>query len=466
MDSLVSLVTGEGLSPEMRVWSALLPTLVVASYFIVGMVVWSIRCAVRGIEKDQETLKRGSTKIMGFYLRHYYFWLTRPIWGFFYKMRVPPTCVTTLSALIGIASGVAAAAGRFSLSGWLFIFSGMLDTFDGRLARSRGLSTTWGAAIDSTLDRYADFALLMGMAWYYRNDGWPFVACLFMLMGLALVPYIRARGEALGVKVTGGLMQRPERTMYLGSALALSPVFNAIFWPDEGAHPMHWVAAVMLVLVTLVTNWTALTRLYTLVDALKHGRSATSMTDEERAAEKAKDGKDSTARKMGLNVMASVVATVADFAIVMALVRAIPWFKDSEGFATAVGCVAGGVVNFILNRVVTFRSKDKVAPQALRYFGVSLCSMVWNSLGVSLCLSMAESAGIATGDGALSLTVAWWCVRGLVFLLWNYPLHSMYVFGDGEQMARAVAEEEAKAKAAKETPPAATPAADAAGTGK
>ena len=444
MDSVVSLITGEGLSPEMRVWSALLPTLLVSAYFIVGMIIWSIKCALFGVEKDQETLKRGSTKIMGFYLRHYYFWLTRPIWGFFYKMRVPPTCVTTLSGLIGAASGIAAAAGRFSLAGWLFIFSGMLDTFDGRLARSRGLSTTWGAAIDSTLDRYADFALLMGMAWYYRADGWPLVTCLFMMMGVALVPYIRARGEALGVKVTGGLMQRPERTMYLGSALALSPVFNAIFWPDEPVHSPHRVAAVMLVIVTLITNWTALTRLYTLVDALKHGRDATAKTEEEKKSDAAER---STVRKMGLNIAAAVIATGVDFAVVMALVHSIPWFRNSEGFATAVGCVAGGIVNFILNRIVTFRSKDAVAPQALRYFGVSLCSMLWNSLGVSLCLSLARSVGVETGKGTIALTVAWWCVRGLVFLLWNYPFQSMYVFGDGEKMAKAVAEEEA-AKAA------------------
>ena len=151
------------------------------------------------------------------------------------------------------------------------------------------------------------------------------------------------------------------------------------------------------------------------------------------------------AQKMGFNILAAVIATGADYLVVMALVKSIPFFRDSEGIATAVGCAAGGIINFTLNRIITFRSKDAILPQAGRYAGASFGSMIWNSLGVSLCLSLASSAGFGVGEKDLSLTVSWWLVRGLVFLLWNYPMHSMYVFGDGEKMAAAVAAEEARA---------------------
>ncbi len=412
METLLNLVTGRDLSPELRVWSALMPALLVSAYFIVGMIVWSIKCALFGVEKDEETLRRGSSVIMGFYLRHYYFWLMKPLWGFLSWARVPPTCITTFSALVGLGSGFAAAAGRFALAGWLFIFSGILDTFDGRIARSRGLSTTWGAAIDSTLDRYADFAILIGMAWYYRTT-WVLIPTLLMMMGVALVPYIRARGEALGVKVTGGLMQRAERTMYLGVSLALSPVLEAIFWP-EAEMPMHWMTVIALVIIALMTNWTALTRLYTLVDALKRGKSATAEAEREARGERG------FFQKLGLNAMAAILATVADFLVVLALVETVSAVRLSPGVATALGCVVGGILNFTLNRIVTFRSKDALAPQIGRYFGVSLGSMILNAFGVALVTSLPE----------VDYRVSWWLVRGLVFLLWNYPLHSSYVFGD------------------------------------
>lgn len=431
MDTLLSLVTGHDLSPELRVWSALMPALVFVAYFVIGMVVWSIKCALFGIEKDEETLRRGSTKIMGFYVRHYYFWLTKPIWGLFYRARIPPTAVTTFSALIGVASGVAAAAGRFALAGWLFIFSGMLDTFDGRLARSRGLSTPWGAAIDSTLDRYADFAVLMGMAWYYRTT-WVLIPALFMMMGVALVPYIRARGEALGVKVTGGLMQRAERTMYLGGALALSPVLEAIFWPTE-AQPMHWLAAVVLVICAAITNWTALTRLYTLVDALKRGKAATTEAEAEAKGER------TFLQKFSLNILAAIAATIADFLVVLALMETVQVVRFSPGLATALGCLVGGILNFALNRIVTFRSRSAIAPQIGRYFGVSLCSLLLNAGGVALMVSLPD----------LDYRLSWWIVRGLVFLLWNYPLHSTYVFGDAPLAMTADADAAGAAPAAK-----------------
>ena len=59
-----------------------------------------------------------------------------------------------------------------------------------------------GAALDSILDRYVESALIVGLAWYYR-ESWVLVACLLALTGSLLVPYVRARGESLGVRHGG-----------------------------------------------------------------------------------------------------------------------------------------------------------------------------------------------------------------------------------------------------------------------
>jgi len=46
----------------------------------------------------------------------------------------------------------------------------ILDTLDGKVARVRNRMTRAGAAFDSLLDRYADGAVLFGLAFYFRNS--------------------------------------------------------------------------------------------------------------------------------------------------------------------------------------------------------------------------------------------------------------------------------------------------------
>jgi len=93
--------------------------------------------------------------------------------------------------------------------------------------------------------------------------------------------------------------------------------------------------------------------------------------------------------------------------------------------ATAGGCLVGALVNFGFNRTVTFRSSGAPLAQAGRYAIVSLTSLGLNAGGVSVLLF----------HPAIPYALAWWTVRLAVFLLWNFPLHSTYVFGDAPQGA-------------------------------
>ena len=267
MDAFLTLLLGHEMSASMRIWSALAPALLISTLFILGLIVFLARSAVWGVPQDPETIERGGSMLVGSFLRHYFFWLIRPLWSLVVKSGIPPITITTLSVLLGIGSGFAAAAGRFALAGWLFIFSGILDTLDGRLARFRNQVTTWGAAIDSTLDRLSDMAVLMGLAWYYRHS-WVLLMCLLSMTGSSLVPYIRARGEGLGVSIKDGLAQRVERVVYLGVGVALSPVLEALLFPGD-PHPMHWLAVVALVALAITSNLTAAMRLFSLIRALK-----------------------------------------------------------------------------------------------------------------------------------------------------------------------------------------------------
>jgi putative flippase GtrA len=259
-----------------------------------------------------------------------------------------------------------------------------------------------GAALDSVLDRYVDSAMLMGLAWYYRHE-WVLLPVLVAFLGTSLVPYVRARGEGLGINLRGGAMQRLERVLFLGVGVALAPIFEAIWFPEQ-KHPMHWLAVVGLVFVAVMSNVTALSRFRALVNALAPPPLPSRL-------------KRSGLATFGFNALAGAVATGMDFVAVLALVE---WMGFSPAIATALGCVLGGVVNYSINRLITFRSQGAVAPQLARYTLVSATSALLNAGGVALL----------TMHPQLAYTVGWWLARGAVYFAWNLPLQRDYVFND------------------------------------
>jgi putative flippase GtrA len=243
--------------------------------------------------------------------------------------------------------------------------------------------------------------MLIGLAWYYRHE-WVLLPVLVAFLGTSLVPYVRARGEGLGINLRGGAMQRLERVLFLGVGVALSPIFEAIWFPQQ-KHPMHWLAVVGVVFVAFMSNVTAFSRFRALVNAL--------------APPPPGPLKRSGLAIFGLNAMAGAVATSVDFVAVLGMVE---WVGFSPAMATAIGCALGGVVNYSVNRLITFRSQGAVAPQLARYTLVSATSALLNAGGVALLMLHPQ----------LAYTLGWWLARAAVYFAWNLPLQRDYVFHD------------------------------------
>jgi phosphatidylglycerophosphate synthase/putative flippase GtrA len=395
MDRITNMLLGE-LSPNERIWTALAPAVALVVYFIGGVGVYAIRYAFKGPFRDAELEKRESTVLTGKWIRMYFVWVMQPLWRVVWRSGIPANAITTLSLLISIGSGVALAAGRFGLGGWLYIFAGICDYLDGRVARLRGSNSTSGAALDSILDRYSDSAILVGLAWYYR-DSWVLIPTLAALVGSSLVPYIRARGEIVGINMTIGMMQRAERILYLGAPVSLSPVLEAILDPSN-PRPTHRLAIAGILLLAVSTQLTAFQRLVHLLAALK----------------KTVSNKRSVKHTLPRNIAAAAVATAFDFLVMSLLVNGgllVP-------LATGIGCLFGGVLNFSLNRLWTFQSKSAKLPQIWRYAFVSWTSALLNSGGVAIMLLLPD----------LDYRPSWLLVRLAVFVTWNFPLHRDYVF--------------------------------------
>ena len=405
--SLMSDWLSGDLSSAERIWSALLPGLALAAYFILGLVAYSIRYLLKGPYRDLEIESRGSSVLVGMWIRQYFAWIMRPAWFLLVRTGIPPFSVTILSVLLALGSGVSIAAGRFALGGWLYILSGICDFFDGRLARKTGQASKAGAALDSVLDRYADAFVFMGLAWFYR-DSWVLAAALTGLVGSFMVSYTRARGEGLGVQVKVGLMQRAERIVYLGIFVALSPIAEAVIVPAID-HPPHRLAVLGICLIAVTSFITAIHRLIYLLRALE-------------GADKSLDRGSPVQRQLLKNIIASAIATGGDFAIVLALVE---YLAVTPALATGLGCLAGGLVNFAVNRTWTFRSTGARLSEASRYTITSLSSAALNAGGVAILLSLP----------GLGYRLAWILVRTAVFLTWNFPMMRSYVFLPPENRA-------------------------------
>jgi phosphatidylglycerophosphate synthase len=248
-------------------WLPLLPAALICLYFFVGLIAFSLRSAIWGLTHDRDIEASGRTMLIGVYLRNYFSFVIRPLWWVVSASGISPNGITTLAMLVGGASGVAVALGHFALGGWLFILSGILDTLDGKLARARGRVTPAGAAFDSLLDRYADGAVLVGLAVYFRGS-WVLLPTLAAIFGTSMVPYVRAKAESFGVAMKDGLMQRPERVMTLGVAVALSPIVEALL-PATHAHPTQRLASIGIVLLAVTSNATAIGRIARLLAALR-----------------------------------------------------------------------------------------------------------------------------------------------------------------------------------------------------
>ena len=153
-----------------------------------------------------------------------------------------PNSITVFGFLVCVAGAALVAAGWPLYGGIVFLAGGILDLFDGALARLTGRVSPFGALLDSVFDRLGEAALFVGLGLYYLWSDLSatqlLLSMLAALLGLVFsqgVSYLRARGEGLGAFTRSGIMTRPERVAILGAGLiaeglAPVPVMVWVLW--------------------------------------------------------------------------------------------------------------------------------------------------------------------------------------------------------------------------------------------
>lgn len=157
-------------------------------------------------------------------------WIRR-LFPFLFWGRLDPNTLTVLGALVSTGAAVALATGSPIAGGLLMLFGGFFDLTDGVVARYHGISTRFGAFLDSTLDRWVDVVLLAGIAVHFARLGeLDHVALAGATTAtMVIVSYSKARAELVLDRFEVGLLERAERVVILAAG-ALSGYLAAALW--------------------------------------------------------------------------------------------------------------------------------------------------------------------------------------------------------------------------------------------
>ncbi len=188
------------------------------------------------------------------------------------KLKLKPNHVSLTGLLLSVLAGIAFAFRPF-WGGLLTLLAGLVDTLDGSLARSTGQAKKFGAFLDSVLDRYSELIIYLGIYFYFYRKGsiGPVfsLVILFILFGSLMVSYTRARAEGLGQKCLVGFLQRGERIILLGVGGMANPFFNQLTHLPFSRSVQDALLLVVLVVLAVGTNLTALWRFWHVLNNLR-----------------------------------------------------------------------------------------------------------------------------------------------------------------------------------------------------
>ena len=159
---------------------------------------------------------------------------------------VNPNLLTFSGFILNAGAALLLAIGYMRGGALAILGAGFCDLLDGAMARNQGRVTPFGAFFDSVMDRYSDLVVLFGILFFYARGGLTSMVVLtsVVLIGTALVPYVRARAEGVIEQCTVGILERPERIVLL----AVGALFDLMV-------PVLWILAVF-------THFTVIQRIH------------------------------------------------------------------------------------------------------------------------------------------------------------------------------------------------------------
>jgi CDP-diacylglycerol--glycerol-3-phosphate 3-phosphatidyltransferase len=171
------------------------------------------------------------------------------------RTRVTPNALTATGVSLCLAAAVLVpfesrnAILFYWVGAVVFVVGSVLDILDGALARAGGKSTPFGAFLDSTTDRVGEGAMLaaIGLVFARAGNDTAVVFTVTAVAGSFLVPYVRAKAEALGLRGDVGLGSRAERVVVITAGLVFAP-WGGLQWAIYLLAATSWLTVLQRVL--------------------------------------------------------------------------------------------------------------------------------------------------------------------------------------------------------------------------
>ncbi len=142
------------------------------------------------------------------------------------ESRLTPNAISLTGLALCVAAAALIFADEWFLGGLAFVVGSVCDTLDGRYSRMSGKGTSFGAFLDSTLDRMEEGIVLTAVAFQFSQDGNDAAVAAVVVAVLAslMVSYTRARAEALGVECKVGIATRAVRVVILSVGILFAEI--------------------------------------------------------------------------------------------------------------------------------------------------------------------------------------------------------------------------------------------------
>jgi CDP-diacylglycerol---glycerol-3-phosphate 3-phosphatidyltransferase len=158
----------------------------------------------------------------------------------FVKTPITPNMLTLMGLVLNFVVAGLLVSGHLVAGGVMLVVAGLFDMLDGALAKITNRMSTFGAFLDSVVDRYSEAVVLLGLLLYYyfqpaSTAVIEIVLIYVILVGSMMISYARARAGSLHIQNEVGIMARPERIILLAIGLLFQTVLLL---------PVLWILAI------------------------------------------------------------------------------------------------------------------------------------------------------------------------------------------------------------------------------
>lgn len=174
------------------------------------------------------------------------------------RININPNILTLISPFIALIAAVFFGTGNLLMGGLFILFSGIFDVFDGAIARYHNKTTDFGAFLDSTMDRFSDAIIVIGLIW---GGYTTWLVGVLAIHSAITVSYVRASAESKGIPCNVGIAERATRLIILVAGAFIAVALNNIIF-------MGWA----IILMVILSYFTVIQRIYHVWKLTRHER--------------------------------------------------------------------------------------------------------------------------------------------------------------------------------------------------